>query len=539
MRKFFCTALFLALGLALFAAPMRVAILGFTNDRASTNVTKQMMTRDFPAIIDENPKFELVDTKQTSSYLKDHGYDDLMVLGLEDVITIGNALQADIVIWGDILSNSATEFDISTRVLIVRSSDIKLIKMLVTTKTDARREIIKNDLFGQLEEITGGEVEKYFNIAMQHYASGNTQDAEAGFLRVLQMDPEHPGALLNLGKLKYEQNNYAEAEKYLKQALQLQPDSDDVINLLGAVYKAENKNEEAIALLADLAQRKNDPSLWLRVGNLYADMAYNDDAIRALNKALELDPSYDKPHYRLALLYFDAENYAAALPHLQFIYDMNPNDEEIYRKLAVAYQKTGRIQEAIDQYRAVIASEPNNTKAYVNLAQAYRTAAQDANGSEKDRLNQEAVNTIMQLQKIDPNNAQAPLLLSDLYISLNRYADAETSARKASELFPNMYEPYMILFQIAQKRANDTYSRLIEAEKAYEDGVRSGELIGSARDDAIRTKESLRKSANDQFRAAVDLLDKAKARCDRQNVLSDIASYRANMAQMIESTRPQ
>ena len=539
MRKFMITILLMSLGLSLLAAPMKVAILGFTSDRASGNVTKSMMKRDFDAILDGSETFELISIKDTEKYLSQNGYDNLMMLGVDQVRGIGTELGADLVMWGDIQSVTNTEFKVQMRTLIMQSGDIKLFSFNVTTRTNDRQDVLRNELFAKLEELAGGEVDKFYQIALQQYLSGNSAEAAEGFKRVLQMQPDHFDALLNLGKIYYEMKNYPEAESYLQQAMELQPDHDGVINLLSATYQAQGKLDDAIALLSGLAERSGDATMWLRVGNMYADIEYTSEAIEALEKALEIDPEYEKPHYRLALLYFDEEEYDEALPHLRFVNELRPDDEEIYRKLAITYQKTGRIHEAIEQYESVIASEPNNTKAYLNLAQAYRTASQDASPAEKKQLNQKAVNTLNQLLEIDPENATVPLMMADIQISLGNYDDAQRTVQKAVELHPDRYEPYMLLFQIYQKRGYDKYNELIEVETAYEEGVRSGNLIGSARDDMIRSKETLRKDANQYFRQALEALNNAKSRTDKVGVINDINQQIGNMRNMIDSTKQQ
>ncbi|MCD4829345.1 MAG: tetratricopeptide repeat protein [Candidatus Cloacimonetes bacterium] len=539
MKKLLVISLLLSFSLALLAAPMKVAILGFTCDRPSANVSKSMMKRDFDAVLDESATFELISIKDTEKYLKQNGFDNLMALGTDQVKAIGQGLGADIVLWGEITSNTNTEFSVQMRVFIMRSNDIKLLCFKVTTRTDARREALANELFAKIEEFTGGEVDKFYHIAMQQYSSGNASEAIKGFLRVLELDPNHFDAVLNIGKIHYEEQEFGQSEDYLKQALELDPEHDGVINLLGVVYKEQDKFDEAIALLEDLAERTADPCMWLRVGNLYADIGYTDEAVTALELALELDEDYDKPHYRLALILFEEEDYDAALPHLRFVNDIYPDDEEIYRKLAIAYQKTGRILEAIEQYESVIASEPGNTKAYLNLAQAYRTAAQNTDGAEKQRLNQQAVQTLDKLLEIEPDNAIVPLLKADIHISLGDYNAAQRTAIQATELHPDKFEPHMLLFQIYQKRGYDTYNELIEVETAYEEGVRSGDLIGSARDDMIRRKEGLREQANQQFRQALDALNNAKSRTDKPGVQSEINQHSATMRSMIDSTKQQ
>jgi len=59
-----------------------------------------------------------------------------------------------------------------------------------------------------------------------HHAGGKPLDAERGhyaYLKVLDMDPMHAAAHINLGTLYYNRQEYALAERHYRSAIQIDP----------------------------------------------------------------------------------------------------------------------------------------------------------------------------------------------------------------------------------------------------------------------------------------------------------------------------
>lgn len=124
-------------------------------------------------------------------------------------------------------------------------------------------------------------------------------DSEEVLRRALQLDPRSPGALFLMGKLHSVNRRYAEAAAVLKQAAEVNPKSFVVRNVLARAYLGANAYddafrtyEEAIAL-ASTADRKALAGQFGfgGVGDGYLSAGRARDAVRAYQKALELDPA--------------------------------------------------------------------------------------------------------------------------------------------------------------------------------------------------------------------------------------------------------
>jgi len=135
------------------------------------------------------------------------------------------------------------------------------------------------------------EVEELYEVACE-IESSSPEQAKDVYQRLLQLDPDHIDAHVNLGRLLHEEGAPAAAERHYRRAVELDPEHETAAFNLGVA-------------LEDLGRFK--------------------DAIDAYLRALELDPQNADAHFNLAGLYERRGEKAAALRHLK-----------MYRKLTVS-----------------------------------------------------------------------------------------------------------------------------------------------------------------------------------------------------------
>lgn len=133
-------------------------------------------------------------------------------------------------------------------------------------------------------------VEEMYAVACELEISSPEQAREV-YQRLLQLDPDHADAHVNLGRLLHEDGAPAAAEKHYRRALEIDPGHETAAFNLGVA-------------LEDLGRFR--------------------DAIEAYQHALEIDPQNADAHFNLAGLYERRGEKAAALRHLK-----------MYRKLTV------------------------------------------------------------------------------------------------------------------------------------------------------------------------------------------------------------
>jgi tetratricopeptide (TPR) repeat protein len=118
-------------------------------------------------------------------------------------------------------------------------------------------------------------------ITLEENPSTQTQ-AISVYQKVLEMDPGHAAANINLGTLYYNRQDYTLAEKHYRIAIGIDP-------------------RYALA--------------YFDLGNVLDETGRVEEAIQAYNTALQLAPTYGDAHYNLALAYEKVKQPRKALKH--------------------------------------------------------------------------------------------------------------------------------------------------------------------------------------------------------------------------------
>lgn len=135
---------------------------------------------------------------------------------------------------------------------------------------------------------------EYMQLGNSFVQQGNYAQAEAAFLRALEMEPGNPDYLANLGVTYYSMARFDDAIKTYQQALQKVPDDAQINYLLGATYLQLNRLDEAEKAL--LHANQADPNLgepYYGLGVLYKLRNDRAKAISAFEKFLQIGPSQD------------------------------------------------------------------------------------------------------------------------------------------------------------------------------------------------------------------------------------------------------
>ena len=114
------------------------------------------------------------------------------------------------------------------------------------------------------------ESETWFQKGLELEETGApVSQAIEAYRKVLELNPDAAGALVNLGTIYYRQRKFVEAERYYRDAIAADP-----------AY----------------------PLAQFNLGNLYDEQGRNVEALDHYRKALHLNPQYADAHFNLALL---------------------------------------------------------------------------------------------------------------------------------------------------------------------------------------------------------------------------------------------
>ena len=324
------------------------------------------------------------------------------------------------------------------------------------------------------------------NLARLEHGQGNPRRARAVYLAILTQHPEHLTALLKLADLDSGMGRADDARGWWALALQAHPDSDEARIGLARAWLRAGQPERALAVIVSIGQ-SDSPAVLEVVGNArlltgdavgavatlerlvhlgapsahiqrllaqaYQETGATDQALRALNKALVLDPRHLPSRLSLARLYLLQGNTAGLqdeVARLKKAHSRDPNVIELEGQVALL---RGRSAEALQLYRQAL-------KRFGNRVWLLRLA--DAEWQVGDR---EGLPLILEqwLQE-HPDDLPVRLRLAQTYLMLNRLDGAENTYAGVLEQDPNHVEALTNFAWLIREREPD--KALLYAERA-------------------------------------------------------------------------
>lgn len=109
--------------------------------------------------------------------------------------------------------------------------------------------------------------------------------------------PKNPKAHFQLARVYQEKNDFENAKKEIMLALSLNPDYPEAENLLGQIQNIEEEpgkiKEEIKRWERILEERPGYRDIYFQTAILNWQIYQNQEALEAVNKALELDPNFE------------------------------------------------------------------------------------------------------------------------------------------------------------------------------------------------------------------------------------------------------
>lgn len=523
-----------ALTSVLTATTIKVAVLPLKRtDSASKYIQKFLTIRDLQHTFDTNQNYALMDMKQTAATFKEQDIEDIDEMDKPDMAAIGKELGADVLVMGTINSIDQNTFSILFRIYSVRTDDLKTIKVAVEKEKRKRWDVLEKNFLAKLDSVISEELDKIGVMAVQDFQSEDYVNSEMKFNSVLSFNPNDKNAYYYLGLIAQKQKNYDKAISNLTRAMPdtLSIKSVKILQAMVNVYEEAKNTAMLLTTLEQMANLQNDEELWLSIANRYVDNNQKNKAKTALEQALKINPDYMKGTVRMAFLLYDNEQYREAIPYLEKAANDNPDNDLYAKRLAFSYQKSGMIAEAIARYEKIVSSDPTNKKAYLNLAGLYRAAATEASDAAVIAdMNQKALQTLNRLKSVDPNDATMFIRLADTYLAMNMITEAEGASNTALSKDSNLYQPFIILATINQRRGTEKYNQFVDLEKAFL------KAFGQTANRLDKERKAAKAAANGFFRKADEQLRAAKARTNEPEVISDINSKISVLSQLIEQT---
>jgi tetratricopeptide (TPR) repeat protein len=361
--------------------------------------------------------------------------------------------------------------------------------------------------------------------AMKLHREGRLREAESGYRKCLEQNPDHPDALHLLGVIAHQCGHDARALALIGRAIRINSDVAayhfnlaDVQRALGALRDAAESYQNALAVSPDYPEAHHNLGLvlltlgearraeasfrqavqrrpefamaWNSLGHALRNQGCKSDAVDAYREAVRLAPDFSEARNNLGqvLLQFGAAE--EALSQCREAVRLCPESAETHNNLGNALRQVGDYDAARACYEESLRLAPKNSTVYNNMAQLLQ---------ERGRLDEavtwyqkalalapqtphfhcdwaklsvqkldfdDAIDHYRQALAIHPDNPQAHDGLGQVYRDTAHFEDAIAEFRTAIRLQPDFAAAHTNLGQTLAELGD-----LKQAERCYRDAI--------------------------------------------------------------------
>jgi tetratricopeptide (TPR) repeat protein len=257
--------------------------------------------------------------------------------------------------------------------------------MMEIPKQEVERQSVKISRQSVKIEERPGNAHIQNEIGNAYFNSGAFDQAIIAYNKAIELDSDFGKPYSNLALTYASQGRYAEAIPLFKQSIEL-PGSEEEIaiswNRLGDAYRRLGDSSSAIAayqkadqldptcgesdsVLGEILEQLEsmNPVDWNELGIVCSNTGAYDQAILALQKAIELDPEMGWPYSNLALAFTHQGKYTEAIPLYMKSIEMFDIDREkaiSWNRLGDTYRRLNDRENAVKAYQKAVELDPEN-----------------------------------------------------------------------------------------------------------------------------------------------------------------------------------
>jgi tetratricopeptide (TPR) repeat protein len=284
--------------------------------------------------------------------------------------------------------------------------------------------------FRKAVELDPGSYGTNHNLGEIYIAAGKLTDA----VRYLEKAQKINSAAYDNGydlALAYAKTGKLDNGRSLVQYLLKQKDTAELHNVLGEIEEKDGKFVAAESQYEIAAHMDPSESNLFDWGSELLVHRTLDPAVNVFQSAAEHYPNSPRLAIGLGMALYSRGNYDDAVKALLKAADLNPSDPRCYYFLSKAYDSSPSQADAVIQrFRRFVELQPHNARAHYYYAMSLWKGrrAQDAN------LDIQKIESLLKRSiMLDPNLPDAHLQLGNLYSDQAKYADAIPQYQRALE----------------------------------------------------------------------------------------------------------
>jgi predicted O-linked N-acetylglucosamine transferase (SPINDLY family) len=303
-------------------------------------------------------------------------------------------------------------------------------------------------------------ISEAIQLGIQYHETGNLSQAESIYRQVLQVNPEHSGALHLLGVIAAQSNHFDKAIELINKAIQLNDKNPAFYSSLGIALSGQHQWHEAITNFQQaLTLNPNHSEALYNLGHLFQHQNQLAEAARHYQQFLQQNPNDAFVNKNLGIILSQQSNPTEALTYYQRTLSLTPNDVEIHRLMGKALAESGQLAKAVASYQQALTLNPNDAQIQKNLGNLFRKQGQL----------EAALTAYQQAIALNPNDAGTYNNLGTVFNQLGQLVQAHNCYQQALLLEPDFAEARSnlgntLLYQGMAPKALEHYQQVLATQ---------------------------------------------------------------------------
>lgn len=301
----------------------------------------------------------------------------------------------------------------------------------------SRKYKLAKDSYAKALKGDSKNVDAMLGYAQMAYYTSDLKTSETFLNQVLEYEKDNAQAYAYLGKIAYDDDNYLRAYNYVEEALKYDPNNYDYLMDEGTYLRYLGKFDDAHKAWNKAV--KVNPDYFLAYAYLagsYYDLDKFDESLENYLKVVETNPNYFYAYEEIAILMYHAKNYKDSIKY--FLKATEYSDSYSYTLMAAAcYFKLGDSVSAKKLLQAKMKTLTPNSTEYDLVRFFNDNYSRNAEVTLKQKIQKET----------NSNNRGKMLFYLGLYYEINNAEDA------AKEYYAEVYSlqaPMFFEYKIAE-----------------------------------------------------------------------------------------
>ncbi|MBF0428052.1 MAG: tetratricopeptide repeat protein [Magnetococcales bacterium] len=269
--------------------------------------------------------------------------------------------------------------------------------------------------------------------ALQMHQTGQLEQAEILYHKLLQENPRHQDALNLLGFLNYERGLKDQAIDWIKKAIDVDPQQPLFYNNLGIVLQNHHKQDEALQCYHKaLAINPSYHAAYSNMGTLLQSMGKLDEAMSCQEKAMALNPNFFEAYTNKGNILCDQGKLEEAIEWYKKALTINPQYITAMHNMGYVLQKMNKLDEAKLQLEKALEIKPNYLEALNCLGNVFQDQGQWKN----------AIACYQKALSFNPNYYEAYCNMGNVLCDQGNLEEAIACHQKALTIKPDLHESF-------------------------------------------------------------------------------------------------